>query len=69
MKGILQEILNETTIKVVPLKSVGESIIIECDKYVVESFQAEFEKEKEPTIIVEYDENKKLTTGDSNGIF
>lgn len=69
MKGILQEILNETTIKVVPLKNAGESINVECDKYVIQSFQAEFEEEEEPTIIVEYDENNKLITGDNNGIF
>lgn len=68
MKGILQEILNETTIKVIPIGNDGESINVECDKYVVQSFQEEF-NEEDPTIIVDYDENKKLITGDNNGIF
>lgn len=68
MKGILQEILNETTIKIVPFEA-GESINVECDKYVVQSLKEEFEEETEPTIIVEYDENKKLITGDEDGIF
>lgn len=68
MKGLLKEIINETTLKVVPLESTEDSVYVECDRYIIENLKEEFSG-PEPTIIIEYDSNKKMITGDENGIF